>query len=126
MTGLIGALRERARLSMQLDPTNRLLHTGVVSSRGIEKVAEVVRGRMGPAYKPAGQWALWKNWFDEFVKAVGGIRSEQTLFRLDLNPDVTLFCAFWPWASDPDRVSVRVGLQCRRPDVRDRLLSQVT
>jgi hypothetical protein len=126
LTGIIGDLRDRAGLTLRPDSADPLLHTAVMNARDVATVGQVVQERMGPAYKPAGESAVWKNWFDGFVKAVGGVRSEQTLFRLDVDPEVSLYCAFWPWASDAQRVSIRLGVHARDPVVRDRLICAVS
>lgn len=119
-------LTERTRLQLNRDTRDPLLVTGVTTAERIESVGRIVQSRMGAPYKPAGQSAFWKNLFDSFVKAVGGVHSDQTLFKLDLGPDVSLYCAFWPWASDPGRVSVRLGIWTARPDLRDRLVASLT
>jgi len=126
LVGLSGELRDRTRLHLAKDTRDPLLFTGVTSKDSLEAVGRIVQARMGVPYKPAGQSALWKNWFDGFVKAVGGVHSDQTLYRLDLGPEVILYCAFWPWASDPRKVSVRLGVFCTQPATREKLIAEST
>ena len=105
-------LNKRASLQLASDARNKLLCTTVVPTEKVQSVLDAVTELMGPAVKPAGQSAWFKNWFDPFFKSVGGIQREQTLFRRELTAGLSLYCAFWPWASDPKRTSVRVGISC--------------
>lgn len=106
------------RNSRDSDP---LMFTGVATSSIIPDLASRVERHFGAAYKPAGEGAFFKNLFDSFVKSVGGISKEQTLYRKEFSPTLALFCAFWPWASDPKQTSVRLGLLCTKDDECERL-----
>ncbi|HOT26930.1 MAG TPA: hypothetical protein PLU72_02000 [Candidatus Ozemobacteraceae bacterium] len=118
---LIDELKRQFAVRRHPDGCGSLLYTGVAESNVIEKLQPVVEKRFGPAYKPAGQSALLKNWFDGFVKGVGGIRRDQTLFRLDITPELIMFCAFWPWGSEPVKTSIRIGLMCSDEDLEKKM-----
>lgn len=120
---LIDELKRQFAVRRHPDGCGSLLYTGVAESNVIEKLTPVVEKRFGSAYKPAGQSALLKNWFDGFVKGVGGIRRDQTLFRLDIMPELILFCAFWPWGSEPVKTSIRIGLLCSDEDLEKKMES---
>src|SRR2546423_270076 len=122
---VVAELVKRASLEMQPDRRNVLMRTTVVPTDKVPRVLDVVAELLGPAVKPAGKSAWWKNWVDPFYRSVGGIQREQTLFRRELCAGLSLYCAFWPWASDPKRVSIRVGISCgdeaRRKALEERL-----
>ncbi|HOY67376.1 MAG TPA: hypothetical protein PLP29_10835 [Candidatus Ozemobacteraceae bacterium] len=120
---LIDELKRQFSVRRHPDGCSKLLYTGVAESNLIDKLMPVVEKRFGPAYKPAGQSALLKNWFDGFVKGVGGIRRDQTLFRLDISPELSMFCAFWPWGSEPVKTSIRIGLLCADEDLEKKMES---
>jgi hypothetical protein len=103
------------------DCEDPLVYGGVVESDVIARITPVVEKYFGPAYKPAGQTAYLGNWFDSFIKAVGGVRPEQTLYRVKLEPGIDLYCAFWPWGSNPIKTSVRLGLLCDDTDREEKL-----
>lgn len=109
---LVSALAKRGALQIRADTHNVLLRTTVVPSDRVPQLLPVVTELMGPAVKPAGTSAMWKNWFDPFFKAVGGSEKQQRLFRRDLADRLSLYVAFWPWASDPTRTSLRIGVAC--------------
>ncbi|HEY9068844.1 MAG TPA: hypothetical protein VIV61_01235 [Candidatus Ozemobacteraceae bacterium] len=122
---LIDELKRQFAVRRHPDGCSKLLYTGVAESNLIDKLIPVVEKRFGPAYKPAGQSALLKNWFDGFVKGVGGIRRDQTLFRLDISPELSMFCAFWPWGSEPVKTSIRIGLLCADEDLEKKMESSL-
>jgi hypothetical protein len=109
---LVTDLATRGSLSLAADRRNALLRVTVVPTDKVASLVGLVTELMGPAVKPAGETAWWKNWFDPFYRAVGGIQREQTLFQQQLEGEVSLYCAFWPWASEPKRTSMRVGIAC--------------
>lgn len=110
---LIPELKKKYGLKPNRDVKDPLLFAGVVESNIIERLAPDVEAHFGPPYKAAGAGSFWKNLFDPFVRAIGGIRKDQTLYRHDVAPGVQLYCAFWPWGSNPVKTSVRIGLACR-------------
>ena len=109
---VVGELRERGPLDLRRDKRDPLLHTTVVGTPRVADLTAIVANVLGQPYKPAGKGAFFMSWFDPFVKAVGGVERQQTLFRRDLVPGLSLYCAFWPWASEPGRTSIRIGLAC--------------
>ena len=109
---LIPILKSQFNVKRNADEDDPLLFVGVAESNVIDALRPVVEEYFGPAYKPAGESAFWKNLFDSFVKSVGGVRTEQTLFKKEISPTLALFCAFWPWGSNPIKTSIRIGLLC--------------
>ena len=92
------------------DSRDPLVFAGVVDSDIIEEITPLVEKYFGRAYKPAGKSAFLINMTDRFAKAIGGIRKEQTVFRKNVTPTLDLYCAFWPWGSNPVRTTVRIGV----------------
>lgn len=109
---LVTELARRGSLQMQADKRNALLRTTVVPSDRVPQLLATAAELMGPPVKPAGASSMWRNWFDPFFKAVGGAEKPQSLFRRELADQLALYVAFWPWASDPGRTSLRIGLAC--------------
>jgi hypothetical protein len=90
-----------------------LLFTGVIDSEKIGDITPVVKINFGEPFKAAGEKAFMKNLFNSFARSIGGMQVDQTVFRKEIGPGLTLFCSFWPWASNPDKTSVRLGLLCK-------------
>lgn len=125
LSRLVNDLRERGSMDLRPDRRSPLIYSTVIGTQRVDELQKLVFGLLGPPFKPAGESAWWKNWFDPFVKSVGGIERAQTLYRRDLEGPFALYVAFWPWASEPTRCSLRVGLTCldvpRRAALEDRL-----
>lgn len=91
------------------DPT---LYIGVASTGLLSRLTPEVEKVFGEPYKKAGDSAFWMNLFDNFVKSVGGVRNDQTLYKKKIAEGVFLYCAFWPWSIETVKTSVRIGLIC--------------
>ncbi|MBT3178869.1 hypothetical protein [Desulfobacula sp.] len=106
---LIGELKTTFEIKPP-DSKDPLLYTGVVEADVIEQITPIVEKYYGRPFKPAGKSALLKNLTDGFSKAIGGMRKDQTVFRKDISKSLYLYCAFWPWGSNPVNTTVRIGV----------------
>lgn len=116
---IIDLIEAKFKIKPNHDIDDPLLYCGVADSNIMTQLTEEVEKIFGKAYKPAGEGAFLKNFFDKFVREVGGARKEQTLFRKEISEQVFLYCAFWPWGSNPVKTSIRIGLVCYGADERD-------
>lgn len=116
---IIDLIEDKFKIKANNDVDDPLLYCGVADSNIMSELAVEVEKVFGPAYKPAGEGAFFKNFFDKFVREVGGARKEQTLYRIAIDEMTCLYCAFWPWGSNPVKTSVRIGLVCYGADERD-------
>ena len=112
VASLVVELRDQHGVKANAESCGPLLFVGVAERLGVESFHPLVERCFGQAYKPAGTSAFFKNLSDPLVRQLGGIRKEQTLFALELGGEVTAYCMFWPWGSNPEKVSVRVGFVC--------------
>ena len=92
-----------------------LLFVGVVDAGAIAALTPSVERRFGPAFKAAGTGTFFKNLSDAHLKRLGGVRKDQTLFLREVPQAADVYCMFWPWGSNPQRISVRIGLMCHSP-----------
>ncbi|MDD3148564.1 MAG: hypothetical protein PHD82_14820 [Candidatus Riflebacteria bacterium] len=117
--GLIDIIEGKYKIKPNHDVDDPLLYCGVADSNLITQLGEEVEKFFGKPYKPAGEGAFFKNFFDRFMREVGGARKDQTLFRKEISDSIVIYCAFWPWGSNPVKTSVRIGLVCYGADERD-------
>ena len=118
-------LHKQFGVRRNVDCEGDLLYGGVAETDLIAKITPLVENYFGKPYKAAGEGAFFKNLFDGFVKQVGGIRKDQTLYRLDLSDTAKLYCAFWPWGSNPIKTTVRIGLFSTDEEEEARLARQL-
>lgn len=116
---ILSKLEKEFAVKPNNDNDNPLLYCGVAKSNIISSLTPLVEEYFGKPYKPAGESAFLKNIFDSFIRAVGGIHKDQTLFKKDIDNGVILYCAFWPWGSEPVKTSVRIGLVCYDSNVEE-------
>ncbi len=109
---LIGLLEKNYDMRSNPDVNEPLTYCGVTNSDLISKITPIVEEYFGKPFKTAGDSAFFLNMFDKFIKRVGGIRKEQTLYKKEITEKVILYCAFWPWGSDTIKTSIRIGLVC--------------
>ena len=126
LNALASELLKTFEMDLRPDDRNPLTRVTVVGPKKLKKVEAAMEQVFGVAFKPAGTSAIWKNLVNSLVKGVGGIKRDQTLFQKELEPQVFLYCAFWPWESDPGRISVRVGLWAIDAKVRDQLTAALS
>ncbi|NLM16585.1 MAG: hypothetical protein GX221_02575 [Candidatus Riflebacteria bacterium] len=102
----------REKFGMKKNPDSRdpLTYCGVTNSDIVAKIAVEVEKYFGEATKPAGQGCFFKNLFNPVYKQVGALKKDQTFYMIELEKDIYLYCAFWPWGSDPVKTSVRLGI----------------
>jgi hypothetical protein len=113
---LIDVIEKKYGIKPNNDVEEPLLYCGVANS---DLIAKLSAEFFGKPYKAAGKGAFFMNFFDRFVREVGGARKEQTLYRKEFGDQICMYCAFWPWGSQPVKTSVRIGLVCYGADERD-------
>ncbi|GAB4272686.1 MAG: hypothetical protein Kow0029_11610 [Candidatus Rifleibacteriota bacterium] len=117
---VIDVIEAKFKIKPNPDVDDPLLYCGVANSNIIEELSEEIEKYFGKPYKPAGEGAFFKNFFDRFVREVGGLRKEQTLYRKKIDDTTSVYCAFWPWGTNPVKTSVRIGLACFGADEREK------
>jgi hypothetical protein len=117
---IIKEIEEKYQIKKNLDVVEDLMYCGVAHSNIIETLSVDVQQYFSTPYKAAGKGCFWGNYFDRFLRAVGGMRWEQTLYILEISETTFLYCAFWPWGSNPTKTSIRIGLICfNKEDYKD-------
>ena len=122
---ILGKLEKEFGVKPNTDNDNPLLYCGVAKSNIIASLTPLVEEYFGNPYKPSGESAFFKNLFDSFIRAVGGIQTNQTLYRKDIEDKVILYCAFWPWGTEPVKTSIRIGLVCFSDDLKEAYTSKL-
>jgi hypothetical protein len=117
---VIDLIEDKFKIKPNNDVEDPLLYCGVADSNILEELAGEIEKYFSKPYKPAGEGAFFKNFFDRFMREVGGARKDQTLYRLDIDDITCMYCAFWPWGTNPVKTSIRIGLVCFGADEREK------
>ena len=65
---------------------------------------------LGPPAKEFGKEATFGRHVKALAEAIGGVRVDQCLFVKQLESGQLGYATLWPWASDPTRVTLKVGV----------------
>jgi hypothetical protein len=92
----------------------RFAHEVALVSPGSElaQVTAIVEKHLGPALKPAGVDAPSEGLAareSPLVRAIGGLRNNQTLYAEEIGAGLSIYVAFWPW-SGGSRFTIKVGV----------------
>lgn len=86
---------------------------GVLARGDLERCCQLLGGVLGPAAKEFGKTVRFAKPAQAVVEHLGGIRPDQCLFLKEEPDQPIAFAALWPWASNPDRVTLKVGVYPR-------------
>ena len=85
---------------------------GVLSRQELERCHAQLCEALGPPVKEFGRNATFDHKTQKTVEALGGVRIDQCLFLVPQEARRVVYAALWPWASDPTRVTLKVGVHC--------------
>lgn len=108
---LITSLRAAAALEVRASSPERL--EAVVQRKDLEACCRLLAQALGEPAKPFGATATFDSRTAYAVKSLGGIRQEQCLYLKPEGERYVLYAALWPWESNPDRVTLHVGIYDR-------------
>ena len=83
---------------------------GVLARGDLERCHKLLSGTFGPAAKEFGKTVRFAKPAQAVVEHLGGIRPDQCLFLKEEPNQPTAFAALWPWASNPERITLKVGV----------------
>ena len=96
-----------AQVRSASDATDRL--EAVLTRQELPRCLELLQEAFGPAAKPMGIAAKLDRGVQSAVDEVGGVRNDQGLF-LKIGQQQLAYAMLWPWESDKNRVTLRMGV----------------
>ena len=82
----------------------------VLSREDLGTCCELLAGTFGPAAKEFGKVVRFAGQHQIMVNKIGGIQPDQCLYVKEESSRPVAFAALWPWASNPQRVTLKVGV----------------
>ncbi|MBI4004066.1 MAG: hypothetical protein HY353_03510 [Candidatus Omnitrophica bacterium] len=83
---------------------------GVLARSDLERCCQLLGSVLGPAAKEFGKTVRFAKPSQAVVDHLGGIRPDQCLFLKEEPSQPIVFAALWPWASNPDRITLKLGV----------------
>lgn len=99
-------------LSLEIRPNSKGFEylEGVIHRKDLESLLSLLERHLGPAAKEAGREASLPEDIEELVEGLGGLRMEQYFYLRKEGRTVT-YAALWPWASNPDKITLKCGIE---------------
>ncbi len=112
VSAVIAALRGSLELEVRSAEAGRL--DAVIGRSELEVACAILEQALGPPAKPFGVMAKFDAPTSFLGKTIGGIKKQQCLHLKSEGSQHVIYAALWPWESDPEKISVRLGI-CDRP-----------
>jgi len=107
---LIEAIKKTLKVEIRSDSPGGEYLEAVVTRKDFETLHSLLEKHLGPVAKAPGQEADFPEDIQELVDALGGVRLEQSFFYKQEKGRV-IYAALWPWQSNPDKITLKSGVQ---------------
>lgn len=109
MVALITHVRQTVPMLVRSTSARGDTLDGVLARADIVRCCELLQEALGEPVKPFGQDAKIPSDVQAWLNRIGGIRKDQCLFLRRGEGQEALYATLWPWASDPTKVTLKVG-----------------
>lgn len=82
---------------------------GVLLREHLPACEALLAATLGPPVKPMGQAPQLEHSVKGAIDKLGGVRQDQGLFFQPGDDGQALYALLWPWGSDANRVTLKVG-----------------
>ena len=83
---------------------------GVLQREQLSSCSKLLEQSLGPPLKKFHEAIAFDPRIQKAVARIGGIRLEQCLFFASGEQNQVGYAALWPWASNPEKITIKVGL----------------
>ena len=81
----------------------------VLQTKDLELLYSLLKKHLGPAAKESGKESNLPKEIKGLVDSLGGLRNDQSFFyRLEAHQ--VLYAAIWPWESNPNKITLKAGV----------------
>ena len=110
LTPLLTALRDTIPMVVRHQRPSGDYLEAVLSRNDLTRCCELLRGTFGEPAKDFGKATHPDPAIRKAIDAIGGVRTEQCLFATHPEPKQMAYATLWPWASDPNQITLKVGI----------------
>ena len=107
---LVTALQQGIPMEVRAAPPSGDYLEGVLSRPDLSRCYDQLAQHLGPPAKDFAKPVAFPQDVQRIVNDLGGIRGDQCLFLKSVDGTQAIYAALWPWASDPRRITLKVGL----------------
>ena len=106
---LLDSLRQAVPMLVRSAPATNEYLEGILSRQDLSTCFSLLSQVLGPPLKDFGKPLAVGGELVKLLDRIGGVRPDQCLF-LKQSAQGTTYATLWPWASDPARITLKVGL----------------
>ena len=106
---LIESLSKALALEVRATPQSGESLEAVLDRQELQRCYQILSDALGSPAKEFGEAATFEPKLKQAVDTIGGIRLDQCLFLKQCEGGQLAYAALWPWASDPKRVTLKIG-----------------
>lgn len=107
---LVETLRTKVPMLVRSAPSTGEYLEGVLSRNDLQQCYALLTETFGGPVKEFGRAAKFEPAIQQAIHRFGGIWVDQCLFLKQGEAGQMAYAALWPWASDPGRLTLKVGL----------------
>jgi len=107
---MIERIREALSMEIRRDSEESGYFEAVIEKKNLESLKSMLKKEFGRAAKGPGKEADLPMEIQKLVDSLGGLRIKQSFFyKKDGNR--VIFAVLWPWESDPNKITLKVGVE---------------
>jgi len=106
---MIEEIKETLRMEIRPNSQGSEYFEAVINEKDLELLNSILKKHLGPAAKESGEKANFSKEIQKIVDTLGGLRKEQSFFCRQEGNKV-MYAAIWPWASNPDKITLKSGV----------------
>jgi len=107
---LITSLKSAVPMEIRTAPDSGTYLEGVLTRKNLAQCVTLLQDAFGAPAKDFDQSARFERTMAPLIEAIGGVRTDQCVFVDAHGNPYMAYAALWPWASDPERITLKVGL----------------
>jgi hypothetical protein len=108
---MVEKIKETLSMEIRRDSQESEYFEAVINKRkNLTLLKSILKKEFGRAAKEAGKEANLPIEIQRLVDSLGGLRTKQSFFYKKEGNRV-MFAVLWPWESDPNKITLKVGLE---------------
>jgi len=107
---IITSIRSSFKLEERPSPEPEKYFEAVIQRTELKRCVDLLETNLGSPVKPFDQDLKLDKGIQKIADDLGGIWKDQCLFLKQNESQEFIFAAFWPWGSDPERITLKLGL----------------
>jgi hypothetical protein len=106
---MIQEIRNSFRMDIRLSSQGFEYLDAVIQKNDLELLKSLLMKYLGPAAREPGREVELPIGIQSLLDSMGGLRVDQSFYYKQGNDGEVAFALLWPWASDPEKITLKAG-----------------